>query len=51
MSNVNPRLPYLAYTNGDTKLFIALPNLGMDKHNPSAILTYPPANQCDIIAA
>lgn len=36
---------------GLTNEFIALPNLGIDKHNPKAKLTIPPSNHLDIIAA
>lgn len=36
---------------GLTKLLSALPNFGIDKHNPNAKLNYPPSNHLDIIAA
>lgn len=36
---------------GLTKLFIALPNFGMLRHNPNAKLTSLPLNQLDMMAA
>ena len=51
IKNVNPNSLWFFYMIGLTKEFIALPNLGIERHNPNAKLTIPSSNHFDMIAA